>query len=65
MKGFECGLNPKISYQAFMAAGPANVKKLPPGWKARVVTLAQDNLEIPEGGVATILSDELSTSTTG
>ena len=58
MKGFELGLNPKMSYEAFMAAGPANFKKLPPGWKARVVTLAQDNLEIPEGGVATILSDE-------
>ena len=42
----------------FLAAGPANFKKLPPGWKARVVTLTQDNLEIPEGGVATILADE-------
>jgi hypothetical protein len=58
MKGFELGLNPKISYEAFMAAGPANFKKLPPGWKARVVTLAQDNLETPEGGVAWIMSDE-------
>jgi hypothetical protein len=26
--------------------------------KARVVTLQQDNLETPAGGVATILSDE-------
>ena len=58
MKGFELGLDPKISYEAFMAAGPANFKKLPPGWKARVVTLAQDNLETPEGGVAWIMSDE-------
>jgi hypothetical protein len=41
-----------------MAAGQANFKTLPPGWKVRVVTLKQDNHEVPEGGVATILSDE-------
>jgi hypothetical protein len=58
MKGFQLGLDPKISYEAFMAAGPANFKKLPPGWKARVVTLAQDNLEVPENGIAHIMSDE-------
>lgn len=58
MKGFQLGLKPEHTYEQFMAAGPANFKKLPPGWKARVVTLEQDNLEIPEGGVATILSDE-------
>lgn len=58
MKGFQLGLEPKMSYEDFMAAGPAIFKKLPPGWKARIVTLAQDNLEIPEGGIATILSDE-------
>ncbi len=58
MKGFQLGLDPKISYEDFMAAGPANFKKLPPGWKARVVTLTQDNLEQPEGGVAWIMSDE-------
>ena len=58
MKGFQLGLDPKMSYEAFMAAGPAVFKKLPPGWKARVVTLAQDNLEVPQGGVAWIMSDE-------
>jgi hypothetical protein len=58
MKGFQLGLKPQKTYDEFMAAGPANFKKLPPGWKARVVTLEQDNLETPEGGVATILSDE-------
>ena len=58
MKGFQLGLKPQHTYAEFMAAGPANFKKLPPGWKARVVTLKQDNLEIPEGGVATITSDE-------
>jgi hypothetical protein len=58
MKGFQLGMEQKMSYEDFMAAGPAVFKKLPPGWKARVVTLAQDNLEQPEGGVATILSDE-------
>ncbi|MCA3564185.1 MAG: hypothetical protein IOC90_01220 [Methylocystis sp.] len=58
MKGFQLGLDPKISYEAFMAAGPDNFKKLPPGWKARVATLEQDNLEIPENGIAHIVSDE-------
>jgi len=58
MKGFQLGLKPQRTYEEFMAAGAANFKKLPPGWKARVVTLAQDNYEVPEGGVATILSDE-------
>ncbi len=59
MKGFQLGLKPQHTYVAFMAAGAANFKKLPPGWKARVVTLQQDNLEVPEGGVATILADEV------
>ena len=58
MKGFQLGLKPQRTYKQFMAAGPANFKKLPPGWKARVVTLHQDNLETPEGGVAAILADE-------
>jgi hypothetical protein len=58
MKGFELGLKPQRTYQEFMATGPANFKKLPPGWKARVVTLEQDSVETPEGGVAAILSDE-------
>ena len=59
MMGFQLGLEPKISYEDFMAAGPAVFKKLPPGWKARVVTLPQHNLEVSQSGVATILSDEL------
>jgi hypothetical protein len=41
-----------------MAAGPSVFKKLPAGWKARIVTLQQDNVETPEGGVASIMSDE-------
>ncbi len=58
MKGFQLGLHPQHSYEEFMSAGPANFTKLPPGWKARVVVLSQDNHEVPEGGVATILADE-------
>jgi hypothetical protein len=58
MKGFELGLKPQRTYEEFMSAGPANFKKLPPGWNARVVTLQHDNYEVPEGGVAAILSDE-------
>ena len=58
MKGFQLGLKPQHTYEEFMTAGPASFKQLPSGWKARVVTLQQDNLEVPEGGVAAILSDE-------
>jgi hypothetical protein len=58
MKGFQLGLGPKQTYDEFLAAGPANFKKLPPGWKARVVTLQEDNHEVPENGVATILAEE-------
>lgn len=58
MKGFELGLKPKYTYDQFMSAGAANFKQLPPGWKVRVVTLAQDNVERPEGGVAIIMMDE-------
>jgi hypothetical protein len=58
MKGFQLGLKPQRTYEEFMQAGPANFKKLPPGWKARVVTLKVDNLDKPEGGLATIMSDE-------
>jgi hypothetical protein len=58
MKGFELGLKPQRTYEQFMAAGPGVFKKLPAGWKARIVTLQQDNVETPEGGVAAIMSDE-------
>jgi hypothetical protein len=64
MKGFELGLAPKQTYEQFMAAGPANFKKLPPGWKARIVTLQQDNHEVPEGGIARSCRTSSSTSTT-
>lgn len=58
MKGFELGLKPQHTYDDFMAAGADNFKNLPEGWKVRVVTLKEDNLEIPETGVATIMADE-------
>ena len=58
MKGFELGMHPQRTYEEFMAAGPAIYKQLPKGWKARIVTLEQDNHEVPENGVATIMADE-------
>ncbi len=58
MKGFQLGLKPQMTYEQFIAKGATNFKHLPPGWKARVVTLTQDNLETPENGVAWILPDE-------
>lgn len=58
MKGFQVGLNPKYTYEEFVAAGQSQFKKLPAGWKFRVKTLEKDLIETPEGGVATIMSDE-------
>lgn len=58
MKGFQLGLKPQRTYQQFVAAGAGNFKKLPPGWTFRVKTLEKDLIEVPEGGVATIMSDE-------
>jgi hypothetical protein len=58
MKGFQLGLEPKFSYEDFLANGASYFSNLPPGWKFRVTTLEQDLIETPEGGVATIMSDE-------
>ncbi|MDG2990826.1 hypothetical protein L3556_07765 [Candidatus Synechococcus calcipolaris G9] len=58
MKGFQLGLQPKHTYDDFIANGAAMYKELPEGWKVRVVTLEQDLIETPEGGVATIMPDE-------
>jgi hypothetical protein len=59
LKGFQMGLNPKQTYDEFLAKGAANYKNLPAGWKVRVITLEKDVIEIPETGVATIMADEL------
>lgn len=58
MKGFQSGLEPKFTYEDFLANGASYFKDLPRGWKFRVTTLEQDLIETPEGGVATIMSDE-------
>lgn len=58
MKGFQLGIAPKYTRDEFYAAGQSRFKQLPPGWKARVKKLEQDLIEIPEGGVATIMPDE-------
>jgi len=58
MKGFELGLEPKYTYDEFLAALPGVYQNLPEGWKVRVKTLEEDLIEIPEGGVATIMPDE-------
>lgn len=58
LKGFELGLDPKRTYEQFVAAGQDQFKKLPPGWKFRVTKLEKDLIEVPEGGVATIMADE-------
>ena len=41
-----------------VATAASTFKALPQGWKVRVKTLEQDLNEKPEGGVATIMSDE-------
>lgn len=48
----------QVTYDAFLANGTSYFEKLPPGWRCRVVTLQQDLIETPRGGVATIMSDE-------
>jgi hypothetical protein len=58
LKGFELGLDPKRTYEQFVAAGQDQFKKLPSGWKFRVTKLEKDLIEVPEGGVATIMADE-------
>lgn len=58
MKGFQQGISPTYTYQEFLAAGASQFKKLPPGWTFRSKILEQDLIEIPEGGVATIMPDE-------
>ncbi len=58
MKGFQQGLKPQFTYEQFVAAGESNFKKLPTGWKFRTKTLDKDFVEVPEGGIATIMPDE-------
>jgi len=59
MKGFQQGLKPLHTYEEFAAAGASYFKQLPSGWAFRVKTLEEDLIEVPEGGVATIMPDEL------
>jgi hypothetical protein len=58
MKGFQLGLTPQHTYEQFRAGAASKLKALPKGWKVRVKTLEKDLIEKPEGGVATIMSDE-------
>ncbi len=60
MKGLEQGLKPNYTYEQFVAAGQSQFKLLPSGWKFRVKKLEKDFIEVPEGGVATIMRDEFS-----
>ena len=48
----------QLTYEEFLAAAPSLYKTLPKGWKVRVTKLEKDLDEKPEGGVATIMSDE-------
>jgi hypothetical protein len=58
MKGFQLGVKPQHTYEEFVAAGAANFKKLPAGWKFRTKILNKDLIEKPTTGVATLTSDE-------
>jgi hypothetical protein len=60
MKGFQLGLKPHYTYREFLAAGAGKFNNLPRGWKVRVKELDKDLIEKPEGGVATIMTDEFS-----
>lgn len=58
MKGFQLGMEPKFSYEDFLANGASYFRTLPEGWSFRVTTLEQDLVETPVAGVATIMADE-------
>jgi hypothetical protein len=58
MKGFQLGIDPKYTFEEFVAAGQSQFKNLPAGWTFRVKVLEEDLVERPEGGVATIMPDE-------
>jgi len=58
MKGFQFGLEPQYTYEEFRDTAASKFKSLPEGWKVRVKKLEQDLVEKPEGGIATIMSDE-------
>ena len=58
MKGFQLGLEPRFTYDDFLVNGASYFKNLPDGFKFRVATLDRELIETPEGGVATIMSDE-------
>jgi hypothetical protein len=58
MKGFELGLQPKHSYEEFVANAAEMFEHLPAGWKVRVEVLERDLTETPENGIATIMADE-------
>lgn len=58
MKGFQLGLQPRHTYEQFVAAGAGNFKKLPTGWKFRTKVLDKDLIEVPVSGIATIMADE-------
>jgi len=58
LKGFQLGLEPRFDYDDFIANGASYFERLPAGWSFRVVTLERELIEVPEGGVATILADE-------
>ena len=57
MKGFQLGLEPRFTYEDFLANGAGYFTDLPAGWTFRVTTLEQDLVETPQGGVATIMAD--------
>jgi hypothetical protein len=58
MKGFQLGLEPRFTYDDFLANGASYFTKLPAGWTFRTTTLEEELVETPEGGVATIMADE-------
>lgn len=57
MKGFQLGLEPRFTYEDFVANGAGYFTDLPAGWTFRTATLEQDLVETPQDGVATIMAD--------
>lgn len=57
MKSVSPSVSPENTYQNLSTVGQRH--KLPPGWKARSVTLDKELILVPTGGVARILRDDL------
>ncbi len=58
MKGFQLGLKPRYTYEQFVAAGASQLQEAPAGLEVPDQDAGPGYIEVPAGGVATIMADE-------